>query len=160
MSRRSNEPRVRSSKGFTMIEVLVSLLVFSFGVLAMVGLQATAVRLSTDARDRASATFLADQLLGRILIANPADAAAFAHKPTGTTACAPGGSSSTNSVVTGWLSEVSAVLPNAVSDDQQVVVTTTGSGANAVTDVTVRLCWQRGNDAPHSLTVTNRVQWQ
>lgn len=146
-------------KGFTLIEVLVSLLVFSFGILALVGLQATAVRLSTDARDRASATFLADQLLARMLVADPADKANFAHKASGS-ACAPTGSASTHAVVTGWLSEVGKVLPNAASDDQQVVVTSTGTGANEVTDVTVRLCWQRGNDTPHTLVVTNRVQWQ
>jgi type IV pilus assembly protein PilV len=27
-------------------------------------------------------------------------------------------------------------------------------------EVTVRLCWKNGaNDAPHTLEVTNRVQW-
>ena len=38
-------------------------MVFSFGVLGLVRLQASAVKMSTDARQRAEATFLADQLL-------------------------------------------------------------------------------------------------
>lgn len=145
---------VRRAAGFTMIEVLVSLLVFSLGVLALVQIQGTAVRLSSDARDRAIATFLADQLLARMLISDPATAASFAHKPGGSTACAPTGSASTNLRVTEWLAEVVQQLPGATSDQQQVVV-------NAATgEVTVRLCWQNGNDPARSLAVTNQVQWQ
>lgn len=141
-------------RGFTMMEVLVALLVFSLGVLALVGIQATAARMATDARDRATATFLADQLLARMLISDPTTAASFAHRPSGTNACNPSGSDSTNAVVTGWLAEVTAQLPNAASSLQQVVVDA-GTGL-----VTVRLCWQNGNEAPRSLSVTNQVQWQ
>ncbi len=145
--------RLRSS-GFTMIEVLVSLLVFSLGVLALVSIQGTAARMATDARDRAIATFLADQLLARMLISDPTTAASFAHQPSGTTACAPSGTASTNAVVTGWLAEVAQQLPSASADLQQVVV-------NAATgEVTVRLCWQNGSDPARSLSVTNQVQWQ
>lgn len=146
--------RAPRAAGFTMIEVLVSLLVFSLGVLALVQIQGTAVRLSTDARDRAVATFLADQLLARMLISDPASAASFAHMPGGSTACAPTGTASTNAVVTDWLAEVAQQLPGASSALQQVVV-------NAATgEVTVRLCWQNGSDPARSLAVTNQVQWQ
>lgn len=146
--------RALRTAGFTMIEVLVSLLVFSLGVLALVQIQGTAVRLSTDARDRAIATFLADQLLARMLISDPTTAASFAHQPGGSTACAPTGSASTNAVVTDWLAEVADQLPGATSTLQQVVV-------NAATgEVTVRLCWQNGSDPARSLAVTNQVQWQ
>lgn len=137
-----------------MIEVLIALLVFSFGVLAMVAIQATAVRMATDARDRATAVFMADQLLGRMLISDPATASTFAHHPTGTTACNPSGAASTNAVVTGWLGEVASQLPNASADLQQVVV----DPANNL--VTVRLCWQNGTDTPRHLEVINQVQWQ
>jgi type IV pilus assembly protein PilV len=156
---RAHRPSIRSapagrSAGFTMIEVLVSLLVFSLGVLALVQIQGTAVRLSSDARDRAVATFLADQLLSRMLISDPTAAASFAHKPGGSTACAPTGSNSANAVVTGWLAEVAQQLPGASADLQQVVV-------NAATgEVTVRLCWQNGSDPARNLAVTNQVQWQ
>lgn len=139
--------------GFTMIEVLVSLLVFSLGILAMVSIQATAARMATDARDRAIATFLADQLLARMLISDPATAASFAHRATGVIACAPQGAASANPVVTAWLAEVAKQLPKANSAEQQVVVDA------ATGQVTVRLCWQNGNDPPHSLAVSNQVQW-
>lgn len=140
--------------GFTLIEILVALLVFAFGVLGLVGLQANAIRFSTDAQQRADATFLADQLLGRMLISDRTTAATFAHYPTGATMCAPTGSASTNAVVTEWLGEVQRVL-NGAPEDQQIVV-------DAVTgQVTVRLCWTNGpNGAPHQLIVSNQVQWQ
>ena len=148
--------RRRRQSGFTLIEVMVSILIFAFGILGLVGLQASAIRFSTDAQQRAEATFLADQLLARMLIADPATAATFGHMPSGTTACAPTGAASTNAVVTEWLSEVAAAFPLATADVQQIIVS--GTPAN---DVTVRLCWQNGtNGTPHTLEVSNRVQWQ
>lgn len=142
---------MRTDRGFTLIEVLVSVVVFSLGVLGLVRLQATAVKMSTDARQRAEATFLADQLLARMLISDPATASTFAHHPDGGS-CAPTGAASTNAMVSDWLAQVSATFPAAGADAQQVIV-----NGN---DVTVRLCWQNGpNDPAHSLEVTNRVQW-
>ncbi len=144
----------RAPRGFSMIEVLVSLVIFSLGLLALVSLQATALRMATDARDRTTAAFLADQLMARLLIADPTSASAYAHHATGSTACAPTGTASSNATVTGWLTEVARQLPNATADMQQVVVDA------ATSRVTVQLCWQNGSDAPRSLSVTNVVQWQ
>lgn len=144
----------RRQRGFTLIEILVTLLVFAFGVLGLVGLQASAIRFSTDAQQRADAAFLADQLLARMLIADPTTAASFDHHPTGG-ACSPTGSASTNAIVTGWLREVDKVLPFADAADQQIVVNT------ATNQVTVRLCWRNGADANQMrLEVSNQVQWQ
>lgn len=152
----SNIPRrARGQRGFTLIEILVTLLVFAFGVLGLVGLQANAIRFSTDAQLRADATFLADQILARMLIADPATAASFNHYPTGTTICAPTGAASTNPVVTGWLSEVGRVLPNALPETQQINIDA------ATGQVTVRLCWSNGvNGTPMQLIVSNQVPWQ
>jgi type IV pilus assembly protein PilV len=150
----TSRPSSRAQRGFSLIEVLVSLLVFAFGVLTLVGLQASAIRFATDAQHRAEATFLADQLLGRMLISDPATIASFDHHATGTVACVPSGAASTHAVVAEWLKDVSAALPNAPADKQQIVVdATTGQ-------VMVRLCWRNGNDAMHSLVVSNQVQWQ
>jgi type IV pilus assembly protein PilV len=145
----------RSSRGFTLVEVLVSVVIFSIGVLGLVRLQATAVKMATDARQRAEATFLADQLLARMLISDPATATTFAHHPDTGSTCAPGGAASANALVTDWLAQVAAAFPRASADAQQIVVT--GVPAN---EVTVRLCWKNGeNDDVHRLEVTNRVQW-
>jgi type IV pilus assembly protein PilV len=145
-----------AQSGFTLIEVLVSVLVFSVGILAVAGLQGTAIKLSTDARQRAEATFLADQLLARMLISDPATAASFAHHPNGSTTCAPTGAASTNAAVTQWLAEVAAAFPRALESEQQISVA--GTPAN---EVTVKLCWKNGErDLVHTLEASNRVQWQ
>ena len=147
-------PRGRQ-RGFSLVEVLVSVVIFAAGVLALVRLQATAVKLSTDARQRAEATFLADQLLARMLIADRAVADTFNHRPGGTTACAPTGTASTNAMVLDWLAQVTATFPRASADEQQVIVTGTPPE-----EVTVRLCWKNGdNDTPHTMEIVNRVQW-
>lgn len=152
--RKPPPPRIAHS-GFTLIEVLIAILVFSFGILGAVALQASAIKMSTDAQQRAEATFLADQLLARMLIADPATAATFAHHPGGTTKCAPTGAASTNAVVTEWLAEVTATFPRALATEQQIVIS--GIPAN---EVTVKLCWKNGeSDTPHTLEVSNRVQW-
>jgi len=145
----------RPQCGFTLMEVLISLLVFSIGVLGLLGLQGGAVRFSTDAQQRADATFLADQLFARMLISDPTTIATFAHRATGTAKCAPTGASSANAVVTEWLGEVTATLgAKATASLQQIVVDP------ATGQVTVRLCWQNGNDPLHQLVVSNQVQWQ
>ncbi|AEG92316.1 type IV pilus modification protein PilV [Ramlibacter tataouinensis] len=143
------------ARGVAMVEVLVAVVIFALGVLGLVRLQATAVKMSTDARQRAEATFLADQLLARMLIAAPADAMSFRHMADGTVACSPTGSASTHPVVTDWLSQVTAAFPRATAAEQQVIVS--GSPPD---EVTVRLCWRNGEgDTPHTLELVNRVQW-
>lgn len=54
--------RTRQS-GATLIEVLVAILVFSFGILGMVGMQARAVQFSVDAEDRTRAALIANEMV-------------------------------------------------------------------------------------------------
>jgi type IV pilus assembly protein PilV len=139
-------------RGFSLLEVLVSVLVFSLGVLALVSLQATSMRMSSDARYRADAAFLADQLFARMLISAEGDASQFAHR-IGGTACNSAGAPSAHASATAWLAEVADVLPGASADLQQIIVDA-GTG-----QVTVRLCWQQGDEAPRQFTVSNQIQW-
>jgi len=48
--------------GFALLEVLVSILLFSLGILGLIGLQARAISLSTDAQDRNRAALLANDV--------------------------------------------------------------------------------------------------
>ncbi|MBY0409356.1 MAG: type IV pilus modification protein PilV, partial [Burkholderiaceae bacterium] len=52
----------RTAKGFTLIEVLVSIVVLSFGMLGMVGVQAFALQSNREARLQSQATNLAREL--------------------------------------------------------------------------------------------------
>jgi type IV pilus assembly protein PilV len=49
-----------------LIEVLVALLIFSFGVLGVVGMQARALQFSTQAGDRARAAMLANEIVSQM----------------------------------------------------------------------------------------------
>ena len=55
-----------SQGGVILLEVLVAILIFSIGILAIVGLQGVAVRTATDARFRSDAAFLAGELASQI----------------------------------------------------------------------------------------------
>jgi type IV pilus assembly protein PilV len=153
MKNHKRTPSASSQAGFSLLEVLISVLIFSLGVLALVNLQASAVRLGTDARLRADATFLADQLFARMLISAPADASLFAHRTTNGANCSPTGSAASAPSATEWLTEVAQTLPGAIADRQQIVV-----GADS--QVTVSICWRQGEDEFRQLVVSNQIQWQ
>lgn len=57
--------------GFALLEALIAIVIFSIGVLGLVGIQATMVRSTSDAQYRATATYIAQQRIGEIW-ANPA----------------------------------------------------------------------------------------
>lgn len=114
-------------RGMTLIEVLVSMTIFAFGILGMLGLQARAISEVSDAKYRTDATLLADALINDIW-ADRANIASYAYGGTGT---AP-------TKVQSWLTEVQAVLPTgnasiAVNGGNQVTVTVNWQPLNAAT---------------------------
>lgn len=60
----------RAQAGVAMIEVLVSLLLFSLGILGLVGLQTRAVNFSVDAADRNRAALLANEIASTMWLNN------------------------------------------------------------------------------------------
>lgn len=114
-----------------LIEAMVAVLVFAVGVLAMIGMQALAVKTASDAKYRADAAYLANQLIGvmwaedrsalttyRFNCANTAGCAP-ATNPTpganGTTGCSTSniGALSSPQAVKDWLTQYCAMLPGA-----------------------------------------------
>jgi type IV pilus assembly protein PilV len=59
-------PRRRAARGISLIEVLVVLVLFSFGLIGMVGLQARALQTSVGAEDSARAALLANDIASRM----------------------------------------------------------------------------------------------
>lgn len=57
-----SQTRRQAQGGFSLIEVLISIVVLSFGMLAMVGLQASALQANREARMQSTATNLAREL--------------------------------------------------------------------------------------------------
>ena len=132
-----------------MIEALMAILIFSLGILGMVGVNALAVSSQSDARYRTDANEYATQIINQMWLsvdrtsgaATPASLAVFNHQTTGTN-CPFSGSASGSSLVADWAVAAAAGLPGATAAMQQVVV---GSAAEP-NEVTVTLCWKAPGD--------------
>lgn len=59
-------PTPKAQTGVALLEALIAVLVFSFGILAIVGLQANAMRISTDAKIRIDASNIANKRVGEM----------------------------------------------------------------------------------------------
>lgn len=144
-------------RGVMLLEALVAILLFSMGILALVALQAVAIKNTADAKYRADAAFLANQIIARMWMENPTNLPAYAHYPTKDGACSFSGSASSNANVTTWLGDansggtVAATLPGADADMQQITI----DGDNIVT---VTLCWKEPDEAAaHSYVAVAQI---
>jgi type IV pilus assembly protein PilV len=87
----------RAIQGFTLIEVLISILVFSFGLLGAAAMQAMAVQTATQNGDRSRAAMLANEMVSTLWATQSstpasADLAAWKAKvATATTSGLPNG---------------------------------------------------------------------
>ncbi|MBI1395082.1 MAG: type IV pilus modification protein PilV [Betaproteobacteria bacterium] len=138
----------RSQSGIMMLEALIAILIFSLGILAIIGLQAQSIRNSSEAKYRADASFLASQIIG-YMWADRANLAQYVHHPTGAP-CAPGGATSNNGNVATWLSNVRALLPGATDNLQQINVDA------ATGQVTVSVCWE-SRTGRHNVVVSTQI---
>jgi type IV pilus assembly protein PilV len=119
-----------------LLEALLAILIFSLGVLAIVGMQATAVQDLSESKYRTDAALLANQILAEMW-GNSGNLAAYAYAGGG--APAP---------LQTWVSAVQAKLPGAATFPPTIVL-----GANNQVTVTVR--WRAARETglgsgPHS----------
>ena len=122
--------------GVMLIEALIGILIFSIGILALIGMQATALRNTTDARYRIEAAYLANSILSQVRLdmtnlASYDDGSAFAYAPR-----------------TAWHNQVAATLPGIdIAGNQRVPSILVVPGPTFVGDaqpgsqVTVVLNW-------------------
>jgi type IV pilus assembly protein PilV len=75
--------RPNSQRGSALLEGLIAILILSMGILALMGLQGTAVKQAADAKYRSDASFLANQIIGEMWVdrANLAQYANIAYGP-------------------------------------------------------------------------------
>lgn len=60
----------RKQQGFMLLEALLAILIFSVGILAMVGLQAASIKNNVNAKYRADASYLANQAIANMWVSN------------------------------------------------------------------------------------------
>jgi type IV pilus assembly protein PilV len=106
--------KASSQRGVMLLEALIAILIFSLGILALVGLQAASIQNTTDAKYRTDAMFLANQIVGQMWV----DRTNLADYADGT-----------NSKRVAWKQTIDSTLPGADGDIQvngtQVTVTVT-----------------------------------
>lgn len=57
---------LKLQQGVVLLEAMIAILIFSMGILALVGLQSAMIKNTSDAKYRTDATFIAQQRLGEI----------------------------------------------------------------------------------------------
>ena len=121
-------------RGATLLEAMVGILIFSLGILALVGMQALAIKQVNDAKYRADASFFANQIIGEMWV-NRTNLATYAYD----------GSGSPPTPLTNWVTSVENGLPGVTAVANQPTVTVAG------TTVTVTVSWQPpAATTPHS----------
>lgn len=159
--------RRRSQSGVLLLEVLIALLIFSLGVLGLVGLQANAIKQSGQAKYRTDATLLANELIGQMWVTSRT----FATLQTAFQ------SSSNGAQYAAWKTKVEAELPGASTyppivaftqvDALPAIVagvagTTPAAGTTPSTRVTITMRWKApgepASDPPHSFVLTNEIK--
>lgn len=143
-------------RGVALLEALVAILIFSIGILALVGLQARAISTTSDAKYRSDATFLANKIIG-IMWGDKANLTTYATA-SAAAQCASG-TAATGTNIAAWLNEVNAMLPGADITRQRILVD------NATGQVAITICWLVSPSADPTITtnyhkyeVTARIQ--
>lgn len=158
--------KAAAQKGVLLLEVLIALLIFALGVLGLIGLQSTAAKESGQAKYRADATLLANDLLGQMWLSDRTAAALTANFGS-----AGNGGDGYNA----WKARVVDALPGAGSFAPTVTFVTRqplpaivdGVAVPAATltpsvQVTITMFWKApgelATDPPHNIVLVNEIR--
>lgn len=137
------QPRLRSQAGSMLLEAFIAILIFSMGILAIVGMQASAIKSSADAGYRSQASLLANELIGTMWVSN--------HTTLQTNFQGTGGTGGAG--YTSWYSSVQALpLPGAAANPPTVTVDPV-SGL-----VQVTIFWQAPDSVVHNYALIAQIQ--
>lgn len=100
MSKRKIFPTKSVQQGAVLVEAMIAILIFSMGVLAIVGLQAAMVKNTADAKYRADASYIAQQRIG-VMWSDPGNLASYLEANTDISALLPGGTRTVTQPVAG-----------------------------------------------------------
>ncbi|MDR7269014.1 type IV pilus assembly protein PilV [Pelomonas saccharophila] len=156
----------RSQSGVLLLEVLIALLIFSLGVLGLVGLQANAIKQSGQSKYRIDATLLANELIGQMWVADRN----YTTLNAAFTSTSGGGPS-----YRAWKTKVLAALPGADTYPPTVILTQVNPlnaivgnttvapvGLTPSTRVTITMQWKApgepSGDPAHSFVLTNEIK--
>jgi type IV pilus assembly protein PilV len=125
--KRLRQPR-SLQEGVMLLEALLGILIFSVGILAVVGMQSMAVKTVAESKYRMDASFLANEVIGDMWV-NRSNLASYAY--TGGTYPA---------VLTEWGARLESSLPGIADNPPEIEI---GAGNT----VTVTIYWQHPEEA-------------
>lgn len=131
----------RNQSGVALLEALVGILIFSIGILAMMGLQAQAIRNTVEAKYRNEAAYLANQIIGQMWV----DRTNLADFDTTSGAAA---------AMDTWRKKVASTLPRVTpGGTNSPVIAIAGNQA------TVTVFWQMpgADSAQHQFTIVAQI---
>ena len=125
-------------RGATLLEALIGILIFSIGILALVGMQALAIKHMSDAKYRSDASFFANEIIGQMWV-NRASLGTYAYAGAGAPPPAIGS----------WVTSIQNALPGVTAAANLPIITVAG------TTVTVTVRWQLpgGGDVHRHITM-------
>jgi len=110
-------------KGIMLLEALVGILIFSIGILAMLGMQAVGIRNTMDSKYRSEAAYLANEIVGQMWV-DRSNIASYDDAGAG------------NARRTAWNTRVASLMPQDPASPSTTAPTISISGRQAT--VTVR----------------------
>ena len=141
--KRQQSAAARLQRGVMLIEALLAILIFSVGILAIVGMQAVAIKSVTESKTRSDASFLANQLMAQMWT-DAGNISSYAYAGTGTPPAR----------LTAWITTVQTRLPGALTLPPLVTITG-GTSSGALVQITMR--WQMPEEAAQGLPAHNFV---
>jgi type IV pilus assembly protein PilV len=151
------KPIAKRQSGVMLLEALIGILIFSIGILAVVGLQAFAIGASTDGMYRTQASILANNLIAQMWVGDRTPTTLQANFQGGCTGCTPG------PAYTAWEGLVGNALPNVTNGLAPSVEVTpqTVAGYTLSSLVVITIQWrtpdQRATALPHQYVVQVQI---
>ena len=127
-----------SQSGMALLEALIGILIFSIGILALVGMQALAIKHMSDAKYRSDAAFFANEIIGQMWV-NRGSLGSYAYAGSGTPPVA----------IDTWVTSIQNALTGVTAAANRPIITVAG------TTVTVTVRWQLpgGGDVHRHITM-------
>ncbi len=145
--------------GFVLLEALIAIAIFSFAMLGLMGMQALSIKNSADAKYRADAAYLTNQLIAQMWV-DRTNLGSYAFRDAAT-ACDVSTTVPGYAAVTNWLTDMAEILPgvsagNNSSQKPKIVVVSDVAAGTAT--VTITVCWKLPNDTgAHNHIATAKI---
>jgi type IV pilus assembly protein PilV len=131
--------------GMMLLEGLIAILIFSLGIIALIGMQATATKQVSDAKYRTDAAFLANQLIGTMWMkVEPSVLTTNLTNPNWASDLkaefdtAANTSTNANDDLNKWKSAVASTLPGVTSSTQPTVNVAAGTSTDGLVTITIQ----------------------